>query len=86
MYKEAGCYSSYILHSDSVGLFDKLEIDQPVREYVIEKNLFVGQGMPVYPYKHSGYALGCLILKFSDARDMLEVMETIHEHVHTRVL
>lgn len=84
MYTKAGCYSSYIIHSNKNGVFNGLHIDTSVSDNVIKKSVFVKEGMPVHAYAHSGHSLGCLIFRFDSAVEMLEKMETMHHCVYVK--
>ncbi len=67
-----GAWAEVILHSDAVGVFEKLEFVPGFEEkYVIEKQLWVQPGDRVHKFTGANFAIGTLVLRF-DTQDELE--------------
>ena len=72
-----GHWAEVILHSNRDGLFDRLEIAPEVRESVVDVDLWVKKGDRVKSFIGANNAIGTLILKFSDERDMDAALKDI---------
>ena len=81
MVDKAALCGFYVLHAASDGIFCGVEIDDSLRENVVEQKVFIHKGTPVQKYSNSSGTLGCLILKFGSADEMLSKMESMHERV-----
>ena len=72
-----GHWAEVILHSNRDGLFDRLEIAPEVRESVVDVDLWVKKGDRVKSFIGANNAIGTLILKFPDERDMDAALKDI---------
>ena len=66
-----GYWAEIILHSDSDGKFDAVEISEDIIPYVVETDLWVAQGDKVCRFNGANNAIGTLVMKF-DSEDRLE--------------
>ncbi len=85
MYDSARFYSSYMLNAKKDGIYKGLVIDPSVRPNIVEQLFFVKEGMPVESFKNASCAIGCVILTFSTAAEMLEKMESMDERIQVIV-
>ena len=69
-----GHWAEVILHADKNGFFDCLQIDEKIRSYVIEEDLWVKQGDKVEAFNGANNAIGTLVLKFDLKADMEKVI------------
>lgn len=69
-----GCWAEVILHSDTVGVFDKLWIADDIRNNVVEEDLWICPGDKVGGFSAANEAIGTLILKFETEERLQEVM------------
>lgn len=69
--------ANYAFRTNEDGTFLNLLIPDNFRENVIEKHFFLQTGEHVSGKSHSGGILGCLILEFSSAEEMLRKMDAI---------
>ncbi len=86
MYDSAKFYSSYMLHAKNEGIYKGIEIDVSIQTNIAEQLFFVKEGMPVKSFENASCAVGCIILKFSTADEMLEKMETMSEKIQTIII
>jgi len=66
-----GYWAEIILHADSDGRFDAVEVSESIRPFVIEEDLWVSQGDDVYRFDGANNAIGTLVLRF-DTEERLE--------------
>ncbi len=66
-----GNWAEVILHADTDGTFQRIEISNDVRPYVIEEDLWVKKGDHVSGFKGANDAIGTLVLNF-DSQEQLE--------------
>lgn len=72
-----GYWAISILHSDKVGKFSHLWIDESIKGNVIEEDLWVQSGDQVGSFIAANDAIGTLILKFDNEDRMTEVIDNI---------
>lgn len=77
-----GCWAEVILHSDKDGIFHELWIAEDIKEYVIEKDLWVHEGDEVKNFSAANYALGTLILRFENDEKLQKVMSDIDNYIN----
>lgn len=65
-----GHWAEIILHADTEGLFDHLEISKELPAEVVEEDLWVKQGDHVDSFEGANNAIGTLVLKFRTAEDL----------------
>lgn len=66
-----GHVAEVILHADSDGVFERLEINPDIQQYVIQTDLWVNTGGKVNGFSGANNAIGTLVLKFP-SKDILE--------------
>ena len=57
-----GCWAIIILHSDKAGEFVRFDIDESVKNFVVEKDLWVKPGDEVHQFTGANEAIGTLVL------------------------
>ena len=65
-----GHWAEIILHADTDGEFVGLQIDPSLPAEVVEKDLWVKQGDFVHCFEAANYAIGTLVLRFENNKDM----------------
>lgn len=72
-----GYWAEIILHANRVGTFDRLEIDADVQKnmVVIEKDLWVQPGNPVKTFNGANDAIGTLVVKFAQEKEMNDLLQ-----------
>lgn len=66
-----GCWAEIILHSEKNGTFRELHIDEDMREYVSERDLWVKPGDYVECFTGANKAIGTLIMHFP-SRELMD--------------
>lgn len=66
-----GHVAEVILHADSDGIFERLEINSDIQPYVIQTDLWVNTGDKVNGFSGANNAIGTLVLRFP-SKDILE--------------
>ncbi len=80
-----GCWAEVILHSDEDGIFHELWVAEDIKDYVIEKDLWVSYGDKVKNFSAANYALGTLILRFENDLILQKVMADIDTYIKVRL-
>ena len=65
-----GHWAEIIIHSDTSGIFDHIEISKDLPAEVIEKDLWVSKGDNVDTFEGANNAIGTLVLRFHTIEDM----------------
>ena len=65
-----GHWAEIILHADTDGFYDHLEIDSSLQAEIIEKDIWVKSGDHVDSFEGANNAIGTLVLKFRTAEEL----------------
>lgn len=65
-----GHWAEIILHADTSGSFDHLEISKDLSAEIVEEDLWVKQGDKVKSFEGANNAIGTLVLKFQTAEEL----------------
>ena len=77
-----GYYAILVLHNESAGVFDHLEIYEAFRnKYVIEEEVRVKKGDRVVPFSGANNAIGTLFLKFDSQAELEKIMNSYRSYV-----
>lgn len=77
-----GYWAEVILHADKTGKFRQMIIDDNVRKNnLVELDLWVQPGDPVYAFNGANDAIGTLVVKFEDEQQLSEMMSCIDKWV-----
>lgn len=79
-----GYWAEVILHADSDGVYDDLWIDESIRSYVIECDLWVQSGDTVRDFTGANEAVGTLVLRFDTDNQLNEAMNNIAKYVKVK--
>ena len=78
----SGAWAEVILHSDEDGIFDSLEFIPGFEEAkVIEKQLWVKKGDEVHKFTGANFAIGTLVLRFTDQAELEKYMSNVNSFV-----
>lgn len=80
-----GFWSEIILHSKKPGIFKSLEIDDVIKDNIVEKDLWVKEGERVGGFKGANESMGTLVLKFDDRDKMEEVFADVDKYVRVEL-
>lgn len=81
-----GHWAEVILHSESEGVFEGLQINPALPAEIVEKDLWVNVGDKVHGFEAANDAIGTLVLKFEDAEDMESVISNQNKWLKIRVI
>lgn len=70
-----GCWAIIILHSDRNGKFVNIEIDDSVKDFVIEQDLWVNSGDEVHEFTGANEAIGTLVISCENNEQVEECLE-----------
>ena len=76
-----GYWAEIILHADKDGKFKELRLDNEVKNYVYETDLWVEAGEEVHAFTAANFAIGTLVLRFDTKEKMNEIVDTIYNHI-----
>lgn len=72
-----GHIAEIILHADNDGIFDRLEIADTIKPYIIQNDLWIEQGDKVEGFSGANHAIGTLVLKFPTIKELKLAMQNI---------
>lgn len=70
---------NFVLHSNTDGILRKLEFDERIQEYIVEKHLHVEPGDFVKSFKNPNSNLGVVILKFNNFEEMDVIIDDLYD-------
>ena len=73
-----GHWAEVILHADQSGLFERLDIAEDLPAEIVEEDLWVKKNDRVGPFNGANDAIGTLVLKFKDRKEMENYLHSIH--------
>lgn len=80
-----GFWSSYMIHSNTGGIYESVEIDDDFRrENVVEFSMEARPGDRIPPFTGAYGTIGALILRFSSMDEMLDKMDHMHRWVRVK--
>ncbi len=71
--------AAYSFHSNTDGIFNKLEIDNVLKKKILQINYFIKSGEQVYKCNDSGKAIAIAICEFDTQNEMLEMMDNMND-------
>lgn len=74
-----GCWAIIILHSDKAGEFVRLDINESVKNFVVEEDLWVRPGDEVHQFTGANEAIGTLVLNCENHNQIEDCLEKATE-------
>ena len=72
-----GHWAEVILHADQKGTFVRLDISKDLPAEIVEEDLWVDKGDNVNAFQGANDAIGTLVLRFEDKREMEKAINDI---------
>lgn len=76
-----GCWAEIILHSDEPGIFKELWISDEIANNVVERDLWIEEGVAVGGFEAANEAIGTLVLRFESRGRIEEVLGNQSKYV-----
>lgn len=76
-----GYWAEVILHSDVDGIYSELWVDESVREYIIERDIWVEPGDEVKSFTAANFSIGTLIFRFENEERLQKVMTETDKYI-----
>lgn len=80
-----GYYSYYAVHSLENGILDEVVISEEGKKHIIENHLIKKAGDRINSFTGANTTLGCLVMKFDNMGQMLNMMDHSEEWCHVRL-
>ena len=80
-----GFFASYIIHSEKEGLFERVSIDNSIKDKIIDMKILATQKQKVFEFNGSQFSLGSMILQFGNIQEMLNYMKDIPNLVRVEI-
>lgn len=77
--------SSYVVHSLETGIFEKMEIDEAVKNKILKEVLFVQKGDQVTAFKNGGDSIGAMVLQFDSVDEMNNYMDSMWKYIRVKL-
>ena len=75
-----------ILHSEKDGIFESVEIDESIKKYLIDKDLWINKGDRVKAFCGANEAIGTVIMNFNkNEKLILEVINNLEKYIKVNV-
>ena len=80
--KYNGYWAEVILHSDSNGIFQTINIDKSTENrYLVEKDIWVKKGDKVQGFSGANTTIGTLVLRFKKERELIKFINNINKWI-----
>lgn len=76
-----GYYAIYNIHSEKAGRLEDLVIDEELSKHIVEKELRVLKGDMISSFTGANASMGTLFLRFSNHKEMIQSLNSIHNHL-----
>lgn len=76
-----GYWVEIILHSDQAGIFKELWVSDEIASNIVERDLWIEEGVQVGGFTAANEAIGTLILKFESQERIKEILENQNKYV-----
>lgn len=73
------CFMTYVLHSKRCGVYEGVNYDPLVKQYIYRECLYKKPGDEVESFDGAGKALGIVFLRFPDERTMTDIQNNIED-------
>ena len=80
-----GHWAEVILHAETEGIFSQLLINNSIRKYVVEEDLWVKKGDKVDAFNGANNAIGTLVLQFDTGEQLDETLKSLRELIRVEV-
>ena len=77
-----GYWGELILHVNEAGIFEGITIDDRLKKYVSELDVWVKKGDSVQLFAGAGGALGTLVIRTKKQETLVEFIDHIHQYVN----
>lgn len=82
----AGYWGEYIIHSNISGVFESLDIDEELKPFIYETDLWVEKGDMLQKFTGANAAIGTIVLRFDTEETLDQYMSRIGSLVYVNVL
>ncbi|WP_455085199.1 ATP-grasp domain-containing protein [Prevotella nigrescens] len=80
--KYKGYWAEVILHSDSNGIFQTINIDKSTEnKYLVEKDIWIKKGDKVQGFSGANTTIGTLVLRFKKERELIKFINNINKWI-----
>ncbi len=71
----------FALHVNKWGIFERVNLSDQLKQYILEEHIYVNKGDVVKPYSEPGSLIGVLIFRFEDMAQAEEMLPGLYEEV-----
>ena len=76
-----GHWAEIVLHADKDGLFDDVQIAEPMQKYLVEKEIRVERGQEIHAFRGANDAIGTLVMKFPNECELENALNTQNDWI-----
>lgn len=80
-----GNWAELILYSNKAGIFKELIVDDSLREYLVEEDLWIKKGDRINAFTGANHAIGTLIFNFKSSSQLNEMLAQISKLIQIKV-
>ncbi len=73
--------ATYVLHSDSDGIFEDIEFSKTLEKHIFKKCIYNKQGDRIEHFDNAAKAMGIIFLSFDSEQEMYEIMNSMKKHI-----
>lgn len=79
-------YATHNLHSSQNGIYETIEFDDIIEQYIIKKCLYKKEGDEVHYFDNAAKALGIIFMRFDQEASMKNLLENINSHIFVKLI
>lgn len=79
------CTSSYIVHSTRDGIFRGIEIDESIRDHIVQQAVFAKPGDRVEKFRNAAFGFGAMVITFDSVEEMCEKVDHMNDYIKVLV-
>jgi len=74
-------YAYYAIHSEMDGVLESIEISEQIKEFILEKHIYINPGEQVVKFNGSNATLGIVLLEFPSYHQGMSILDNITEYI-----
>lgn len=79
------CTSSYIVHSTKDGIFKGIEIDDSIKDHIVQQAIFAKPGDKVEKFRNAAFGFGAMVITFDSVEEMCEKVDNMNNYIKVLV-
>ena len=75
------CTSSYIVHSTKDGIYRGIEIDEKVKDRIVQQAMFAEPGDRIERFRNAAFGIGAMVITFDNVDEMCQMVDHMNDYI-----